>query len=133
MKKYEKTRRPAAILALLVLVLAALTCVSASAEILPGLGGTDNMPSVSGRTPDMSEPITDGEYRAPVESSPLSPSDGARTGGGAMTDTPTDGGGAGAAWGTLIAIGIAVLAVIFIFLIMPRGNERKEKQSGDRR
>ncbi len=132
MKKYSITGRLAVILA--ALLLAALFSVAVSAEILPGLGGGDELPPVTDRMPDLSEPATDGGQGLPSEGETPRASDGARTGGDTVTpNAPDDGGSGGAVWGILIAVGVAALAVIFIFLIMPRGEEKKEKQGGSRR
>lgn len=132
MKKYSITSRLAAVLA--VLLLASLFTVAVSAEILPGLDGGDNPPPVTDRMPELSEPATEGEYGLPSEGAAPRVSDGARTGGDtAAPNAPAEGSSSGAVWGILIAVGIAALAVIFIFLIMPRGGERKEKQSENRR
>lgn len=132
MKKYSVASRLAAALA--VLLLAALFTVAVSAEILPGLGGGDDLPSVTDRMPELSEPATDGQYGLPSEGATPRSSDGGRTGGDTVTpNTPTEGSSGGAVWGILIAVGIAALAVIFIFLIMPRGEDKREKRNGSRR
>ena len=132
MKKYSLTSRFTAILAMLFLAVSVV--VSASAEMLPGLGGGDGLPSVTDRMPELSEPATDGQYGLPSEGSAPRVTDGARTGGDTVTpSTPTEGGSSGAVWGILIAVGIAALAVIFIFLIMPRGEDKREERGGSRR
>ena len=132
MKKYSQASRIAAIF--VVLFLAGSLVVSVSAEVLPGIGGGDGLPSVTDRMPELSEPATEGQYGLPSEGTVPRASDGARTGGDTVTpSTPTEGGSSGAVWGILIAVGIAALAVIFIFLIMPRGEDKREERGGSRR
>ena len=133
MKKYNTASRFAVILA--ILLLATLFTVAVSAEILPGLDGGGNLPPVTARMPELSEPATDGEYGLPAEGEAPSISDGSRTGGDTVTpNTPMDGStGSGAMWGLLIAVGIAALAVVSIFLIMPRREDKRDEQGKSRR
>ena len=122
---------------LMLLSVLALSTLGVSAQILPndmGSGGDNGMHTPAedvlpreGVLPDAVDDmmphvddgvIHDGQAR-----------DGRVADGDTVIDEATDGGISGTVWGVLIAVGIAALAVLFIFILMPRD---KEKSSGGR-
>lgn len=48
-----------------------------------------------------------------------------------VIDDAVDGGVSGTVWGVLIAVGIAALAVLFIFLLMPKERDRERSERRD--
>ncbi len=119
MKKQNSIRRSLSLLLFAALLLPVLA-LHASAELIPGMdgaGGNGGTEATGETSPGFSAPLP-GENGSPAQ-----PSDGARAGDGALSDTGSGAGGS-SVWGILIAVGIAALAVTVIFLVMPRREDR---------
>lgn len=124
------------VLSVIMIAAATLLCtVGASAQILPhhsdtAQGNRMNMPvedvlphdgNLPDRLEDMIPRVEDGVIR---EGDAI---DGQVSDNGAAIDK--DMGVSGTVWGVLIAVGIAALAVLFIFLLMPRDREKDDRSS----
>ena len=123
--------------ALMLVSVLMLSAIGVSAQILPntdqkGSGYGMEMPSndvlpndgnLPDKVEDMMPHVDDGVIRDGAAK------DGRVRDGETIVEEATDGGISGTVWGVIIAVGIAALAVLFIFLLMPREKEK----SGDRR
>ena len=132
MKRYTKW-----LSALCIVLLLVLSTLSAAAKILPdgASAGGDGVPAPTedlmpndGMLPDAAEDmlprLEDGVIR---DGSAI---DGRVDQGNAQSNATDAGGISATVWGVIIAVGIAALAVVFIFLLMPRDTERKRGGEG---
>lgn len=120
----------------------ALMAFGASAELLPhhtdGSGmrsAVDDAMPRDGKLPevvdDMMPHADDGVIRD-GHAKDGRVTDGARTpSADEVVDDAVDGGISGTVWGILIAVGIAALAVLFIFLLMPKDRDRERSGRRD--
>ncbi len=135
------------LLSVLMLVsLFVLTAFGTSAQILPNNAGAstdgggmrspaeDLMPR-DGKFPEAIDDMMPHAYDGVIHDGHAEDGrvdDGARTpDAGEVIDDAVDGGISGTVWGILIAVGIAALAVLFIFLLMPKDRDRERSGRRD--
>ena len=139
--------------ALMLAAMLSLSALGASAQILPNASGSgangmhtpaegamprdgilpdrvDDMLPRDGKLPeaidDMMPHVDDGVIHE-GQAHDGRVTDGTRTpDAGTVIDDATDGGISGTVWGVVIAVGIAALAVLFIFLLMPKERDREK-------
>ena len=123
--------------ALMLVSVLMLSAIGVSAQILPNTepkdGGygmempTDDVLPHDGNLPDKTEEMMPRVDNGVIHDGAAK--DGRVRDGENIVEEVTDSGISGTVWGVIIAVGIAALAVLFIFLLMPREKEK----SGDRR
>ena len=143
---------------LMLAAMLALSALAASAQVLPNASGSGAngmhtpaegaMPR-DGILPDRADDMMPRDGKLPKAIDDMMPhvddgvihdghahdgrvTDDARTpDGGAAMDDAVDDGISGTVWGILIAVGIAALAVLFIFLLMPKDRDRERSGRRD--
>lgn len=144
--------------ALMVAAIFSLAALGASAQILPNASGSgasgmhtpaegalprdgslpdrvDDMMPRDGKLPeavdDMMPHVDDGVIHDGHAEDGRVDDDTRTPDGKTAVDDAVDGGISGTAWGVLIAIGIAALAALFIFLLMPKNRDRERSGRRD--
>ena len=129
---------------LMLAAMLALSALAASAQVLPNASGSGAngmhtpaegaMPRdgiLPDRADDMMPHVDDGVIHDGHAHDGRVTDDARTPDGGAAMDDAVDDGISGTVWGILIAVGIAALAVLFIFLLMPKDRDRERSGRRD--